>query len=144
ARDQQEDQPHVVGLPDRRHRGIDQRAGLPAGLPAAGEKVPQAGAVVGQTGPGVEGHRDHQDDRDAIGGGHDPACPTESAAGSAAARAPYDPASSALSCRRHLADIARSTTTVAMPSAVYSVATAAKLTQIPSAAVTASSVRTML
>ena len=61
--DQVEDQPDVVGLPDRGDRLVDQRARGPAPPVAAGQQVPQAAAEVGPAQHRVQGDPGQQDAR---------------------------------------------------------------------------------
>ena len=68
--DQAEDQPDVVGLPDRGQRALDRR---PRPLPAlgpAGDQVPEAAAEVGAAEQRVEGHAEPEDRRGDVGEAH--------------------------------------------------------------------------
>jgi hypothetical protein len=74
---QAEDQPHVVGLPHRRERLVDEVPGAPAALGAACGQVPEAGPVVRAAEHRV---RDHADEQDHGGeGAHAPAPASERA-----------------------------------------------------------------
>ena len=68
--DQHEDQPDVVGLPDRADRVLDQRPLLRAAPGPAGHQVPEPGAEVGPAEQRVGGHADPQDGRGRVGQGH--------------------------------------------------------------------------
>jgi hypothetical protein len=63
--DQAEDQPHVVDLPHRSDRAIDEHARPRSSARVTGNEVPEAGSRVGAAEDGVEGHG-HQEHR-----GHD-------------------------------------------------------------------------
>ena len=62
--DEDEDQPHVVGLPHRADGVVDQFAGTLAAAGAAGDEVPEPGAEVGAAEHGVGGDGAEQDDGD--------------------------------------------------------------------------------
>jgi hypothetical protein len=91
--DQDEDQPDVVGLPDRGHGAVHQRPRPGSPVPVAGGEVPEAGAEVGTARAGVGGHRQQEDQRHHVGAGHG-ATLSGSVSGAAVSRA-----SSASWCR---------------------------------------------
>ena len=70
GQDDHEDEPDVVGLPDRRHRVVDQRSGPGAAVRAAGGQVPEAGAVVHPAAAGVRGDRQDQHQGHGVGAAH--------------------------------------------------------------------------
>ena len=65
--DEREDQPDVVGLPDRPDRVVDDGARTLAALGAAGGEVPEAGAEVGAAEHRVGDDADEQHDGDRVG-----------------------------------------------------------------------------
>ena len=65
--DQREDEPDVVGLPDRPDRMGDDGARTLTALGAAGDEVPEAGAEVRTTEHRVGDDADHQHHRHRIG-----------------------------------------------------------------------------
>jgi pyruvate dehydrogenase (quinone) len=65
--DQVEDEPDVVGFPDRCDRLVDQAARRPAASGGASQQVPQAAAEVGPAQDGVQGHGGQQDGSDGVG-----------------------------------------------------------------------------
>jgi hypothetical protein len=64
-----EDQPDVVGLPDRRQRLLDELA-LRAGAPAEGEQIPEAAAEIGAAGERVDGQPAEHGEGGQVGEGH--------------------------------------------------------------------------
>ena len=64
--DEDEDQPDVVGLPDRSDRVVDDLAGTLAAVGAAGDEVPEPGAEVGAAEHGVGGDGEEQHDGDGV------------------------------------------------------------------------------
>src|SRR5262249_56179419 len=66
AHDGGDDDPDVVGLPDRGDCVVDEATGPLAALRTAGGEAPETGAVVGAAEHGVH---DHGDPEDAGGGG---------------------------------------------------------------------------
>ena len=68
--DQREDQPHVVCLPDRSDRPVDQRARPPAPVSPTREQAPDAGAEVRPAEDGVHRRDDEEDDGDGVGLAH--------------------------------------------------------------------------
>ena len=63
ADDEHEDQPDVVGLPDRAHRVVGVLAQRPVALAAAAEQLPEAGAEVGAAEHRVGGQAEADQDR---------------------------------------------------------------------------------
>ena len=70
--DQVEDEPDVVGFPDRGDRLVDQVRAAPGRGGGAGQQVPQAAAEVGPAQDGVQGDGGQQDGPYRVGH-HDPA-----------------------------------------------------------------------
>ena len=85
--DEQEDQPHVVGLPHRAHRALDHPAHPPAARVAARGQVPEARAQVGARQHRVGGQREQRESQADLG--HQPAStgpPTSTSGGRLASR----------------------------------------------------------
>ncbi len=82
-----EDQPDVVGLPDRADRPVDQRARPPAPAVAAGDEAPEAGPEVGPAEHGIRRHADPQHPGDGVGAAH--RAPSSGTSAGAPADGPY-------------------------------------------------------
>ena len=117
--DEAEDQPHVVGLPDRGDGVVDVLAGAFAALGAAGDEVPEPGAEVGAAEHGVGGDGDEQHDGD--DGAHDTVTSSRSrdrrrrSSGGGGAEGPYGTSSSPTSRSRNRLDILRRIRMVVTP-----------------------------
>ena len=108
-----EDQPDVVGLPDRADRPVDQVARAPAVDAAAGDEAPEPGSEVRAAEHGVRGDARPQHARDGVGRAHG-APPGDTPAGTAS-DGPYGTSDSDSSAARQRRDIARRVTTSATP-----------------------------
>ena len=113
-----EDQPDVVGLPDRADRPVDQLARAPAAVAAAGDQAPEPGAEVRAAEHGVRGHADPEHRGDGVGAAHRAPSARPGDGGG-----PYGHVDSSSSASRQRRDIARSVSTSAAPSTAYSSST---------------------